>query len=121
MRTSTNAFCVFVDPPELLLRGHLRADAILLFPEFWCELVTEVCRLEHLAYLDLGVLKRRALEPFDRFIQRLHLPQPEACDQFFRLREGPIDHALLTVCEFNSHTFRRRVKSLSSQHYAGLR
>src|SRR6267143_567186 len=37
-----------------LLRGHMRANALLLRPELRGELGTEVLGLEHLANLDLG-------------------------------------------------------------------
>src|SRR5207245_1613218 len=53
----------------LLLRGDLIAHALLGFPQLGCELRAEVVRLEHLAYLDLGLALDRigaALDPLDR-------------------------------------------------------
>src|SRR2546425_9176139 len=71
-----------LDVLRLLLRGHLRANALLLFPELRGELRTEVVRLEHLANLHLGAATEgSALEPLDRLRLRLHLPQPESGDQ----------------------------------------
>src|SRR6185437_13215995 len=84
-------------PFGLLLRGHLRADALFLLPELRSELVTEIRRFKHLTNLDFGVFKGCFLKPLDRFIQRLHLPQPEACNQLFGFREWSLNHTLLAV------------------------
>ena len=42
---------------------------------------------------DFGARHRvgAALDPFDRFFLRLHLPEPEAGDQFLGFGEGPVD------------------------------
>src|SRR5262245_2524392 len=79
----------------LLLSLHLCAKAFLRLPELGRERRTEVLRLEHLANLDLGLRAggvRAALHPFDGFFLRLHLPQPEAGDQFLRLGKWTVDY-----------------------------
>src|SRR5438309_4928517 len=82
-------------PLPFLLRGYLRAQALLLLPQLGRELGAEVLRLEHLADLDLGILPHRigaALDPFDRLLLRLYLPDPDAGDQLLGLGEGPVDY-----------------------------
>src|SRR5262245_39383705 len=79
----------------LLFRRHLRAQPLLLLPQLGREGVAEIVRLKHLADLDLRFLARRvgaALDPLDRLLLRLHLPQPEAGDQFLRLGKGSVGH-----------------------------
>src|SRR5437879_6487173 len=81
-------------PRLFLLRGHFRAQALLLLSELGGEFGAEVLRFEHLANFDLGLPAERigaAPDPFDRLCLRLHLPQPETGDQLFRLGEGPVD------------------------------
>src|SRR5256885_14420775 len=101
-------------PPLLfLLRGYLRAQALLLLPQLWRELGAEVLRLEHLADLDLGILPHRigaALDPFDRLFLRLHLPDPEAGDQLLGLGEGPVEAGALRTREPDARALRARVE-----------
>src|SRR5439155_24907906 len=79
------------DESLLLLLLNLAPQPVFLLAQFGRELGAEVRRLEHLADLDLGVLERGALEPLDRLLLRLALPQPEAGDQFLRLGERAVD------------------------------
>src|SRR5256885_13191093 len=59
----------------LSLRGGLRAQTLLLLLQLGRERVAEVLRLEHLTDFDLGAAaERRALQPLDRVLLRLHLP-----------------------------------------------
>src|SRR6266851_6843535 len=81
---------------------------------------SEVRRLEHLPDLDLGVLEGGALEPFDRLLLRLHLPQPEPGDELLRLGKRPVDHGLLPFREPDAGALRARLQALTRQHYAGL-
>src|SRR5437879_11542295 len=95
----------------LLLRGHPRAQALLLLPQLGGEFRTEVLRFEHLANLDLGLPAEgigAALDPFDRLFLGLHLPQPETGDQLFRFGEGPVDHGPLAAPEPHALAFRAR-------------
>ncbi len=57
---------------------HLRAQALLLFPEFRSELWTEILCFKDRSNLNLGFLKWRSLYPIDSFFHRLHLLQPVA-------------------------------------------
>ena len=78
------------------------AVALPLLAQLGCEILAEILRFEDLADLDLAVLAMRvgaALDPFDRLLQRLALPEPEAGDQFLRLGERPVDHGPLFAGE----------------------
>src|SRR5438046_4627249 len=110
-------------PLPFLLRGDLRAQALLLLPQLGGELGAEVLRLEDLADLDLGILPHRigaALDPFDRLFLRLHLPDPEAGDQLLGLGEGPVDDGALGSREPDARALRARVQALAREHHAGL-
>src|SRR4051794_39378160 len=79
------------------LLAHLRPQPILLLPELGRERLAKVGGLEHLADLNREVGTRgvrAALDPFDRLLLRLHLPDPETGDQLLGLRERPVDHRL---------------------------
>src|SRR5438552_7660572 len=110
-------------PLPFLLCGDLRAQALLLLPQLGRELGAEVLRLEHLANLDLGILPHRigaALDPFDRLLLRLHLPDPEAGDQLLGLGEGPVDDGALRTREPDARALRARVQPFAREHHAGL-
>src|SRR6266511_3747698 len=88
---------------RLLLRGHFRAQPLLLLPELGSERRAEVLRLEHLAKLDLrAAVEGGALEPLDRLRLRFHPPQPEAGDELLRLREGAVGHGPLPSRELDA-------------------
>src|SRR5207247_467252 len=73
--------------------------------------------------LDLGLPTRgigTALDPFNRLLLRLHLPQPEAGDQLLCLGEGPVDHGPLPSREPDARALRARVEPLAREHHAGL-
>src|SRR4030081_1560849 len=93
-----------------LLRGDLRADAIFLLPELRRELRAEILRLEYLAELDLGpAVEGGSLQPFDRLLSGLHLPDPEAGD-----------HRALLSFEPHARTLRARMKPIPREHDARL-
>src|SRR6266705_1007934 len=107
----------------LLLRGHPRAQALLLLPQLGGEFRAEVLRFEHLANLDLGLPAEgigAALDPFDRLFLGLHLPQPETGDQLFRFGEGPVDHGPFAAREPDARAFRARLEPLAREHHAGF-
>src|SRR5256885_12679911 len=63
-------------------RGHLRAHALPPLPGLRRQRGTEVVHLEDLTNLDLeAAFERRALDPRDRLVLRLNLPDPQAADQ----------------------------------------
>src|SRR5919204_3965593 len=87
-------------PRLMLLLGHLTSQALLLLPELARGVAgRELLGLEDLPDLDLALLERGALEPLDRLIHRLALPQPEAGDQLLGLGEGSVDHGALVAGE----------------------
>src|SRR5438105_12788518 len=79
----TGSTCVCGTRSALRLqRRGLGAQALFLLAQLGRELGAEVLGLEHLADLDLGLGARHrvgaALDPLDRLLLRLHLPEPEA-------------------------------------------
>ena len=65
------------DAAQLLVGGHLRAQALLLLPQLGRELAAEVFGFEYLSYLDLGLAGERigaALDPGNRLVLRFHFP-----------------------------------------------
>src|SRR6266480_6461204 len=84
--------------PLLCPGARLPAHALLALPCLGRQGGTEVRRLEDLPNLDLeAVVEGRALEPRDRLVLGLHLPQPEAGDQLLRLREGSVGHVFFLM------------------------
>src|SRR6516225_6340389 len=86
------------------LRLHLR-----------CQVVAEVLGFEDppdLHFL-VALSERRAADPLDRLLHRLHLPQPEAGDQLLGLGEWSVGDGALAAAEAHPHTFGARVQSLA--------
>src|SRR6266550_2200799 len=103
------------------LPGRLCAYALLLCPQLRRQRGTEIVRLEDLANLDLGAaVEGRPLEPLDRFVLGLHLPQPEAGNELLRLGERPVDHSALVAGEPHTRAFRARLQPFAGEHHAGL-
>src|SRR5438309_1672685 len=100
----------------------LTGNARFLGPHFGGQVGAEIICFEHLPNLDLfAAAEGSALEPLDCFVARFALPQPEAGDQLFRLRERSIDDRLLAAgSEFHAHAFRRRLQSFTGEHHAGF-
>src|SRR3954453_6491084 len=72
----------------LVLGFDLGPEAVFLRAQLGGELGPEVGRLEDAADLDLAglvVRVRAALDPLDRLVHRLDLPDPEAGDQLLGL------------------------------------
>src|SRR5215218_2813865 len=91
---TTTLLCPGPDDSRSRLLAELRPQPLLLLLELGRERLAEVGRLEHLADLDLRLGTRRvrtALDPLDRLLLRLHVPDPEAGDQLLGLRERPVD------------------------------
>src|SRR6266566_1472542 len=97
-------------PLPLRVLGHLLPDLLFLLAKLGCEFRSEVVSLEYLADLDLGLPARKrirtALDPFDRFVKRLHLEQPKARDQLLGLGERAVDHRALVAAELHARAFR---------------
>src|SRR5262249_26413656 len=91
---------------------------------FGLELLGEILRLEDLTNLDFPLFARHgvwtALDPIDRFLQRLTFPQPKTCDQFLGFRKWTIGHDSFLSGEFDSCAFRSRLYPFTGEHYAGL-
>src|SRR4051812_45432783 len=76
-----------------LLLG-LCPQPLLLLAQLGRERGAEIVRLEPPANLDLGpAVEGGTLQPLDRLVHRLDLPQPEAGDQLLGLGERPVDHS----------------------------
>src|SRR5256885_8129801 len=104
----------------MLLFPGLGAQPLLLLAELRLERGTEVVRLEHLANLHFALLEGRPLQPFDRLVQRFHLPQPETGDQLLRLGERPVDHRALAAREPDACAFGARLEPLAGEEHAGF-
>src|SRR6185503_1383340 len=68
----------------LCVLRSLGAQSFFLLAQLGRELRAEVLGFEHRPDLDFVVVERRALQPFDRFVQRLDLPHPETGDELLR-------------------------------------
>src|SRR5207244_3353860 len=91
----------------LSFRRELGREAILSARESARELVGEFLRLEDLTDLDLGsVLEGTALGPFDRLIERLHLPQPQADDELIFGAERTVGDGPPSAREYDPGAFR---------------
>src|SRR5215469_12151907 len=96
-RNSTQCLKIISSTKKSLLTD-LRPQPGLLFPEFWSKVSAEILRFKHRTDLQfaLAIMWIRAtLCPLQRLFHRTHLPQPEARDQFLRLRKRTVDHCAL--------------------------
>src|ERR1051326_214667 len=93
---------------ELALRGDLPAQMLLPLPDLPGRVAgREILGLEDLTQLDFGAaVEGRALEPLDRLVLGLALPQPEPGDQLLGLRERPVGHGPLLPLEFDPRPLR---------------
>src|SRR5580658_1418447 len=100
---------------------HFGAEAFFLRAQLRRELLAEVLGIEDRAegHLDSAV-ERRALEPLDRLLHRLHVPDPIARDELLGLRERPVVHRALRPRESYALGFRRRREAIACQHHARL-
>src|ERR1700752_4938762 len=70
----------------ILFGFDLLAQSLFLRAQLRRELLAEILCLEDLAELDFGpAVERRLLEPLDRLVHRLHLPEPETGDELLGL------------------------------------
>src|SRR5690242_9188293 len=104
--------------PPLLRLGCRGAQPFLLLLELGLERVTEVLHLEHLANLHFAIAERGPFQPFDGFVQRLHLPQPEPGDELLRLRERSVDHRPLAAGEPYPHALGALLEPLGGEQHA---
>src|SRR5262249_58060216 len=91
----------------------LGAVALLLLPELGSQRLTEVLGLVERPDLDLLAVERRALEPRDRLVHRVHLPQPEAGDQLLGLGERSVDDGRLASREPDPLALGGRLQALA--------
>src|ERR1700732_3443688 len=82
-------------PERLFLLGCLGPEALFLLSEFRGQLRAEVIDFEDPANFNFGfsfVGIWAALDPFDGFFHRTHLPQPETGDKLLGFAEGTVDY-----------------------------
>src|SRR5947207_4847000 len=104
---------------DLLL--DLLAQPLVSLLDLRRKLAAEVRGFKHLPNLHLSApVKRSALQPLDRLFLRLHLPQPEACDQFLAFGERPVNHCPLLSLEPHASAFRARLEPFPCQHHSSL-
>src|SRR5437870_8842861 len=120
--SSTARWSIWRFHNALVLRGLL-AQALFGRPRFRREVVAEILCLEDLADLDLGFPRHRVralLHPRDRFLEVLHLPDPEPRDQLLGLGERPVGHRALGAGEAHARALGARLQPLARLHDAGL-
>src|SRR5262249_52104187 len=61
-----------------------------------------------------------ALDPLDRLVHRLDLPDPVAGDELLGLREWPVDDGALLALEANALALGGRMQPFARQHDADL-
>src|SRR5262249_1785352 len=91
------------------------AQPLFLRAQLRREFLTERVSLENGTDLQLTFLLVRVgatPRPFERFLHRLHLPDPEAGDQLPGLREGPVDDGALLAREAHTLVFCARMKTV---------
>src|SRR6516165_9365864 len=94
-------------PRSVLCRDACAAVGPLR-PQLRCQVVAEILRLEHPTDLHLlaALAEGGAADPLDRFLDRLHLPQPESGNELLALGEGAIDHRAFAAAELDAHAVR---------------
>src|SRR5688500_2687551 len=123
LRTGSSEFVVTASCLDLSVRVglDLSAQPVFLRSELRRELGAEILGLEDLANLDLRIAaERRALEPLDCLLLRLHLPDPEARDQLLGLRERAIDDRPILSRESHARALGAGLKSLTREHHSRL-
>src|SRR5436190_22160149 len=97
LRTGLRSFWLLFD---------LLADAVFLLAEFGGEFGAEVFGFEDGADFDFGsAVEGSAFQPFQGFVHRSHLPEPEAGDQLFGVGEGAVGDGGLASGKFYAFAF----------------
>src|SRR5712691_4449839 len=115
-------------PPSsrLLARSpfDLDAQALFLRAKLGRELFAEVVRFEHGTNLELALFARHrigtAASPFDRFLDRPDLPEPEARDELLGFGERSVDDGALASRELDALALRARMETFAREHDARL-
>src|SRR5690606_5557486 len=85
---------------RLRLLLDLRTQLFFLGAQLRRELLTKILGLEDRPNRYLGAaIERRALQPFDRFFNRLDLPNPVASDKLLGLGKRAVDDRALRAIE----------------------
>src|ERR1051325_7803504 len=102
------------------------AEAFFGFAEVRSELRAKIFYVEDRTDVDFtfdvrsfGIV-RYPLRPLDRFVHRIHFPDPETGDKLARLREWTIRHDSVAAGKLDSLRLRRRVQSFTRQHDSGI-
>src|SRR3954468_20974469 len=101
--------------------ADLRAQPLFLRAELGRELLAEVLGLEDRPDFDFRpAAERCALQPLDRFVHRLDVPQPEAGDQLLRFGERSVDHRAFGTGEPDALAPRTWMQPFARLHHAGI-
>src|SRR5262249_37626613 len=85
------------------------------------EILTEIGSFKYRPNLDFrAAIERGALEPFDRLLDRSHLPHPVAGNQFLALGERPVDYGSRLARELDALSLGSRLKAFAREHNAGF-
>src|SRR5437763_16503330 len=88
--------------------ARLRPQPFLLLAQLRRDPGAEVGGLEHRPDLDFALARMRvgaALQPLDRLVHRLHLPEPEAGDELLCLGKRSVRHRALPAREPDARPF----------------
>src|SRR3954468_12112691 len=101
--------------------ADLRAQPLFLRAELGRELLAEVLGLEDRPDFDFRpAAERCALQPLDRFVHRLDVPQPEAGDQLLRFSERSVDHRAFGTGEPDALAPRTWMQPFARLHHAAF-
>src|SRR5262249_13205050 len=85
------------------------------------EILTEIGSFKYRPNLDFrAAIERGALQPFDRLLDRSHLPHPVTGNQFLGLGERPVDYGSRLARELDALSLGSRLKAVARQHDTGL-
>src|SRR3546814_12099279 len=105
----------------LLLAFELLADTCLTLARLVGGDLLEILHAVERADLDLAGAEHRvraALHPFDRFVERLHLPDPVAGDELLGLGERAVDHGAVLAVELDARALAARLQAVAGEHDA---
>src|SRR5688500_470309 len=92
-------------------------QALLPCAKLRSELLAEILRLVDRSDLDLRFLTghriRATLHPFDRFLDRLHLPNPEASNELLGFGKRPVEDRLLPAGKAHALASTARMQAVA--------
>src|SRR3954462_597918 len=104
----------------LLALLGLGTQPLLLLTQLGRERLAEVLGLDELTQLDLAVAEGGSLQPLDRLLPGLHLPDPVPGADLLRLAERSVGDGRLLDAVTHACCVRRRAQPIAVEHHARL-